>query len=128
MTAPRPPVEPEAGQFGLDLGPEPDGPVEIAVAASIAAGRAAGEITPLHAGAAALALSLARTVDRSDRRSTYAALVAASKELRWVLGSIGLDRRSRGELDGKAAGGDPFDELTKAMSSATRHAPPPRKA
>jgi hypothetical protein len=113
-------------QLGLDLGPEPTGRVAVAVAGAIAAARTAGALTDLDLGAAALALALARGVDEAEARRSTRGRADCSKELRAVLAALGLDRASRGELDGKAGdGGDPFDDLTRAMSAAASDPAPP---
>lgn len=110
-------------ELALGLEVDPGDSVEAAVTAAIKAATDAGELGPVHAGAAALARSLARNVDRAH---TPSSVVGASKELRTVLKSLGLDRASRGELAGRQGGpDDPFDALTRAMSAATSDPPPP---
>ena len=110
MTADRLPL-------GLRRGPE--GPVELAWARAVDAATALGELSDVHAAAVELGRSLARGVDDADDARSARARADCSKELRQVLTALGLDRASRGELTGKAPGGDPFDELTRAMSAAT---------
>jgi hypothetical protein len=112
-------------ELDLGLNRTGAGPVETALAGAIAAAQAAGELTDLHAGAASLGLSLARGVDQADERRQHTARAGLSKELRLVLASLGLDRASRGELDHRLPGGDPFDELSRAMSAATGDPTPP---
>ena len=102
------------------------GRVETAVTAAIAAAQAAGELTTVHAGAATLAVALARGVDEGETRHSARGRAECSKELRLVLASLGLDRVSRGELtptEVPTSGDDPFDALTRAMSSATGDPP-----
>lgn len=101
------------------------GRVEAAVVSAVAAAAAAGELTAVHAGAATLAIVLARGVDEGETRHSARGRAECSKELRLVLASLGLDRVSRGELGPTEApsGDDPFDALTRAMSSATGDPP-----
>jgi hypothetical protein len=74
------------------------GRVEQATSRAIRAAQTAGEVGPLHAGAAALARSLARGVDEAEAKRDPWARAACSRELRETLASLGLDRASRGEL------------------------------
>ncbi len=87
------------------------GRVEQAVSRSIRAAQAAGELDQLHAGAAALARSLARGVDDAEGRLDPWGRAACSRELREILAAIGLDRASRGELAHGDTGGDAFAQL-----------------
>ena len=74
------------------------GRVEQAVSRSVRSAQAAGELGPVHGGAAALARSLARAVDEAEAKRDTWARAAASRELRETLAALGLDRASRGEL------------------------------
>jgi len=115
-----------SGQLGLDLGRERPGRVEAAVNRAIRAAQTAGEITEIHAAATGLARALARGIDEAEIRHSTRGRADCSKELREVLASLGLDRASRGEIRQEAAAGDPFDELTRAMSAATGNPAPTR--
>lgn len=87
------------------------GRVEQATSRAIRAAQAAGELGALHAGAAALARSLARGVDDAETKRDPWARAACSRELRETLAALGLDRASRGELPrGTDTGGDAFDQ------------------
>jgi hypothetical protein len=87
------------GTLPLDLGDDrPPGRVEVAVTIAVEASTAAGELTAVHAGAVGMALHLARGMDQAEARHTAAVRAEFSKELRTVLASLGLDRKSRGEL------------------------------
>lgn len=109
-----------AGELPLGLDRVGPGPVEAAMSRAIAAAVEAGELTDVHAAAAELGRTLAAGVDQAAHRGNIAGRAACSAELRKVLASLGLDRASRGELtDRKAGAGDPFDELSRAMSAAT---------
>jgi hypothetical protein len=87
-------------QLALELGtPHPRiGRVERAVATAIRTAQRAGELGAVHAGAAALARSLARGVDEAESKRDPWARAGCSRELRETLASLGLDRASRGEL------------------------------
>jgi hypothetical protein len=102
------------------------GRVEQAVSRSIRAAQAAGELDAVHAGAAALARSLARGVDEAEQKRDPWARAACSRELRETLAAIGLDRASRGDLAHADTGSDAFAALLAEFSApAPGDAPQP---
>ena len=105
----------------------PIGRVEQATSRAIRAAQRADEIGALHAGAAALARSLARGVDEAEAKRDPWARAACSRELRETLAALGLDRASRGELPrGTDTGGDAFDRwLAQLDTTAPGDAPQP---
>src|SRR3954471_9206164 len=104
----------------------PVGRVEQAVSRSIRAAQRAGELGPLHGGAAGLARSLARGVDDAEHKRDPWARAACSRELRETLAALGLDRASRGELPRGTDNSDAFDRwLSQLDAPATGDAPQP---